>query len=532
MGNSLRFLVITLWVLVSMQVSASPAIPGEKCPVEAHSSWSEAETWSWVEICEGRIADFFGLYGTPLKLEDSWDDNSKDRHLSQRFIETMLLHEPWRNAIPRQGVRFVGAIFPEGINLSTAKIPHEVWFEDSHILQHINFIFSSFDGLVSLDGSVVEGNVRMEGLLVAGNLNLRNTANFKGEVKLSIAKVGGVLSMVGSTFEDKVFMDGLRVAGNLFMFKGANFKDKVWLRGAKIGGQLGMDGSTFEGEMIMDNLHVAGNLYMRGPAIFRDAINLNGVKVGGSLDLSDALVSEIDLEGANISGGLRLGTRYIPRTRWREGGRLILSNAQMDRIEDQLDDEGGAWPSEIYFDGLTYKRLGGSKRDGSKLGMIDRDATWYIAWLARDPNYSPQPYEQLASVFRAAGHPAKANTILYAGRERERINATGLTRLGLETLKWTIGYGLGTRYFRALWWVAGLVALGMLVLRISGEGQRNMMPYGFSFSLDLLLPIVTLRKYHFDVTLAGWPRYYFYCHKLMGYVLASFLIAGMAGLTQ
>ena len=36
----------------------------------------------------------------------------------------------------------------------------------------------------------------------------------------------------------------------------------------------------------------------------------------------------------------------------------------------------------------------------------------------------------------------------------------------------------------------------------------------------------------FDVILDGWVRVYFYVHKLAGYVLASFLLAGLAGLTK
>ena len=30
----------------------------------------------------------------------------------------------------------------------------------------------------------------------------------------------------------------------------------------------------------------------------------------------------------------------------------------------------------------------------------------------------------------------------------------------------------------------------------------------------------------------AWVTYYFYFHKLVGWVLASFLVAGLAGLTQ
>jgi hypothetical protein len=38
--------------------------------------------------------------------------------------------------------------------------------------------------------------------------------------------------------------------------------------------------------------------------------------------------------------------------------------------------------------------------------------------------------------------------------------------------------------------------------------------------------------FHYAIDLKGWPRYYFYFRKLAGYVLASFLIAGLSGLTK
>ncbi len=103
----------------------------------------------------------------------------------------------------------------------------------------------------------------------------------------------------------------------------------------------------------------------------------------------------------------------------------------------------------------------------------------------------------------------------------------------MTLLNSTIGYGYGYRYFRTLYWMIALVIFGAAVLRISGQGRANKMPWGLSYSLDHLLPIIELRKYHYDqIQLTGWARYYFYLHKLMGYVLASFLIAGLAGLTQ
>ena len=106
--------------------------------------------------------------------------------------------------------------------------------------------------------------------------------------------------------------------------------------------------------------------------------------------------------------------------------------------------------------------------------------------------------------------------------------------LGFSLLKWTIGYGLGPRYFRALAWVIVLTILGASVLHFSGQPSYGLtagLPARLFYSLDQLLPIVEFEKYD-KVLLRGWVAYYFYAQKLAGWVLGSFLVAGLAGLTQ
>jgi hypothetical protein len=128
------------------------------------------------------------------------------------------------------------------------------------------------------------------------------------------------------------------------------------------------------------------------------------------------------------------------------------------------------------------------------------------------------------------GDKEKAEDILYAEKNQELKNTPfpGNIKLWLERV--FIGYGYRTQY--SLLWAAGFILLGSGLLRLSREGPRNNMPYGFAFSFDMLLPLVKLREYHHNVDLKGWIRYYFYFHKLMGFVLASFLVAGLSGLTK
>ena len=53
------------------------------------------------------------------------------------------------------------------------------------------------------------------------------------------------------------------------------------------------------------------------------------------------------------------------------------------------------------------------------------------------------------------------------------------------------------------------------------------------YSIDLLLPVIELDREHYEnVTLPAPATYYFHVHKIMGYGLAFFVIAGLSGLTS
>ena len=54
-----------------------------------------------------------------------------------------------------------------------------------------------------------------------------------------------------------------------------------------------------------------------------------------------------------------------------------------------------------------------------------------MRWIRRSPGYSPQPYEQLASWYRKAGHDDDARRVLLAKqRHRRRTLGPAAPRLG------------------------------------------------------------------------------------------------------
>jgi hypothetical protein len=362
------------------------------------------------------------------------------------------------------------------------------------------------------------------------------------DVDLRGAKVGGQVSMSGAKVAGTLAMASADIGQSLFMHsvseQRAEFNDVV-LRGAKVGGQVALTGAKVAGTLAMASADIGHDLFMYSVseqrAEFDGGISLIFAEVGRSLDVRGAVLSSLDLTGTEIGGELRLASPSWP-PQWQDGGKLVLRNASVDAIQDT--DEEGVWPPTLDLDGFTYRRLGGLGAD-AEAGVARRGSRWFIDWLKKDEPYTPQPSQQCAQVLREIGHPEIANAVLYAERERERKQAwrsgSKLRATGLLLLKLFVGYGYGQRLlWHPLAWVIAFVAAGTAVLQLSPGVPSELADSGaaVAYSLDTLLPIVELEKSFADIVLHGFAKCYFYFQKLMGWVLASFLIAGVSGLTK
>jgi len=383
---------------------------------------------------------------------------------------------------------------------------------------------ATIDGSLIMDGSMSSGKLDMASMTVGGDLFMsssdKNKAVFS-DVDLSGAKIGSNLTAKQSLFYGSLMMDSMRVERHIH-FVQTEFKKGLDLRNAKIGGQLTIEGSKLSGEVIMGLAEVGGGVYMTG-TVFDAPVKSIFMKVGSNFDIRGSELTHLDLSGTRVGAELQFGGRKNV-ARWGKGAKVILRNVVVEILPNLPEAES------LELGGFVYSHFGGYTVSTEASDITSHDARWFVDWLARDTSYESQPYAQLAKVFSAAGEIGKASNILYAGKERERKEAQGLRWLGLTLINYSTGYGY--HYFYSCIWVTFLVGVGVVVLRVTGEGKRLQMPYGVAYSLDMLLPIVKLRNWHYEIDLAAPARYYFYFHSLMGYVLASFLIAGISGLTK
>ena len=527
-GAVLAVFALTQWV--SIAAHGQIALPGGACLVEADPSWSEVESWVWSRVCVGQIADLRERDDLDLdpRSAEGWGD---ERLVSPRFLEAILMHEKWASAVPRLGVLILGAFFRAPLDLTDGHIEAPLWLGHSRFAGPVTMDRMVTPSYVSLDGSCVRGQLSMDSVTIGQSLNMRES-KFTDVILLG-AEIGQQLSIIRTTVSGILRMNEITIGGSLIMAQG-EFVDDVILWGADIDGVLSMDGTKISGTLDLTLAAIGDDVFM-SDGQFTETVTGSSLRIGGSLDLRQATFLSLDLTNAYIGRELTLASPDLDDPVWLNGGGLFLRNT----VTGALQDTPNSWPRILELDGFVYQSLGGL---GGSTGVADRGSNWYTDWLALSEPFSPQPYEQLASVLQTMGHEREMNDVLYSGKERARALAWEdgqyLRAAGQMLLNYTIGYGLGTRYFRSLYWILGIVLLGWGVLWLSGQNRfieqdgKPELKLGFFCSLDLLLPIIRLRERHYEVDLENPARLYFYFHQIMGYVLASFLIAGLSGLTN
>jgi hypothetical protein len=400
--------------------------------------------------------------------------------------------------------------------------------------------------VVNLNSIEVDRSLYMQGARLGASpaLNL-NGAKINDHLQL--------LKLVAST--GIVNLDSIRVGGDLNLQESS--LGALWLSNGRIGRQLRLsdlelpaaqgaradtvirnDGAV-AGELKLNKLEVGQDLaiYNSRPAFVtvRDGI------IGGDLALEGpkdkpSLLRAVDLTNTRIGRTLSFGSTWYGPIHWTEGATLSLGNVSTQALQDGLGTcdapntvRQNTWPARMALGGFSVEQL--VTLDGSsQIDMAACSREWWLGWLARQQPCSQHPYETLATALEKYGYKSKAKAIQYAGKNCELGNATGMEYLSLKIQQLVIGYGYYN--FRALYWAVLFVVLGVLVLRVTKEGIEHGMPYGVVFSIDMLLPIVKLRDAHFKIDLRSPARYYFYVHRVVGFLLASFILAGVSGLTK
>jgi hypothetical protein len=283
--------------------------------------------------------------------------------------------------------------------------------------------------------------------------------------------------------EGGVRLVGARLQGGLFL-TGAQLRNpgKVALSAENmtVFGRMACDeGFTAEGHISMPHARVDGELSFAGAMLGdRDT----------TLSLTNARVDDLNLRTATPIAGL-----------------VDLRHARCGVLRDAP----ASWPATIALDGLVYDAI-----DTDDRGL---DVATRLRWLAREaPGYRPQPYEQLAALYRRLGDDPDARRVLLAKQRRRRRELRPPARILGRLLDWTVGYGY--RPWRAALWLAVMLAAGTAVFSaqrpvpVTAGRQFDAVMYTFDLLLpisafglrDAFAPVGSTRWLAYGLTVAGW----------------------------
>ncbi|MDN3357836.1 hypothetical protein [Actinomadura sp. DC4] len=357
---------------------------------------------------------------------------------------------------------------------------------------------------LNLDRAVL-GELDAPGLTVTG-----------GQVRLAGTEIGGRLNLERARLSDGVdgtalFADGL--SAQALLMDELRARGSMVIRTARISGRISLvraELSSSDTALRLSRTEVGADVFC--PYMTAEGrVKLTGARIERHLTLHEARL--VNPSGVAFDGrALRAGELTL---RAAVEGAVELHHARIGVLRDDPD----RWPAVLYLDGLTYEALEPRLPAGRRL-----------EWLSRDPDgCPPQPYEQLADLYARMGQPVEGRRVLYARELRQREGKTTVGRFWSALQDVTVGYGY--RPWRAMLWLALLLALGSVLYGISppqalkaGEAPHfNPVVY----TLDLLLPIVDLGQQS-AFNPAGAEQWFSYVLVSGGWILATTIAAGIA----
>jgi hypothetical protein len=505
----------------------------------------------------------------------TWDTSRQIRAqlLSELLTKTSAPADPRPRPLRLAGARVTGTLDLEAATLTRPVLLWGCFFDEPIILTEASTYALRFPGCH------VPGLTARQ-LRTQGNVDL-NGAKVRGGIDLLGAHIGGHLNLNGATLANPkgtaLDADGLTVDQHMLCRGGFRAEGQVILRGAHIGSQLEFDGATLtnpngtaldaasltvdqlmacrygfraEGQVILRAAHIGGQLDFdgatltnpNGTALDADALTVdqlmlcrNGFRAEGTVILRAAHIdSQLDFDEATLTNpnGRALDLQetharaLLFRLKTSPEGEVHFTHAQ---VGVYLDDET-TWPTTLVLRGFVYDTL----YERSQISAAAR-----LRWLDRDPaGYTPQPYEQLAAVYRRAGRDDDARKVAIAKqrRRRETLNWPGKLWNGL--LRWTVGYGYRT--WQAGLWLLGLLAVGatvfawaypaeMALAKKPGDPLPAFQPW--IYSLDVLLPVVNLHQEEFWIP-QGVARWWAWFSILAGWLLTTVVVAAVSGLLR
>jgi hypothetical protein len=510
----------------------------------------------WHALADGGICDRCTGRDDPAHASN-WRGN---RRMSARLLVHCLTADlPGVRRIVVRGVRVVGQLDLcdvkdmrplvmencrlDGIELAEASVAGSLSITDSYVAGRIDLLGASIAGYVDLSGTRVKGK---QGVALLGDrmqvgdaMYLRAGFRADGTVRLLGASIAGQLDASGAWFSGEPLalnLTSARIGGELLLTRlkplapgnGFAADGEIRLNGARVEGVIECAGRLTAGStgvaLRANGIEGKSNFALRKLSRIEGNVLIVGSRIGRDLVIEPAELGVIDVTQTTVGGVLVFAPAAPPAG-------VNLRDTKVARLEDRID----VWPAERDLNGLHYDSIGPA-HDEKPAAVKERRA-----WL-KAGGYVPQPYEQLAAVYRSEGDEVEARAVALAKQGRRTRAMPRWRRPGRALLWATIGYGY--RPGQALIWVALLLAAGHFVFTDMHDNQSLKPRYdstsstpqpefaSWLYTLDLLLPIVSLKQRDAWIAVTQGAQLTSTLFIIAGWALATAVAAALTGLIK
>ncbi|MEV3856187.1 oxidoreductase [Streptomyces sp. NPDC050095] len=473
-----------------------------------------------------------------------------ERSVRARIVAWLLLDGPPALSGRVSSLKLQGVQITDVLDLAGGSVVPYVELKGCRFEKEVLLPEAHFTTVRLVDCSVP----RLEGARVRteGDLHLPR-CRFHSGIRLTDAHIGtDLLLNQAVVFRDRrgksIMADGLSVGQDL-QAEMLETHGEVSLRGATVGVSLSLRGSRLSNtqgrralnapQMTVERtlyltpaglgnpLQTSGSTPARGTRVQRfecvGGVRLDDGRFGDAVDLDSA---RFTLENDQEVSLRRIQTpelRFLGEQPQR--GRVVLSGAKVVNLVDKAASWPGPPGGRLRMGGFAYENL---------IPFGPFPLTLRLNWVSSaTPEYSPEPYERLATVLRNSGEDADAREVLLAKQRRRRETLPPAAKVWGYIQDWTVAYGY--RPGRAAVWMAVLWAVGAFAFSHAshppmkpGEG-----PHWDSalFALDLLLPVIDLGQSASWQLRGGW-QWAAAVLVILGWILATTVAAGATRLLR
>jgi hypothetical protein len=487
------------------------------------------------------------------------------RRVTAKFLHDLILDNECEPVIGKRGLVLSNLVVEGPLLLSDAHLKNSIRISNSEFLSEIDLSGANISGSLSFLKSDLHGGLRIDGAHITGSLILGEEIELEPDatkprggsvlayLKARAIRVDGDIGVVGEEVFDGILLDKSHIGGelNIVLTKAmyinlvsSTIENQVVIvdddfRPPSIKAPMVVEPDMSITSINMYLMRAKQNVFLNR-SITNRPIEASSAEIGSDLILTGTHLASLSADGIQIRGALSLGfnpkaaahprgPEEGPSTGWFQLGELSLRRASINAIVSPEDTAVWPGPGKLHLTNFHLSTF--------TPGYCASDVKcahspgWYVTWLRLDETNEGllQRYQMMIDMLQARGDREEASYVGLARGDEQLWEAPWSSiKLWFGIIhRLTVGYGFYPE--RSIWCIIGFTVVGAFIYRRTKQAKVRGNTLGFCYSFDLLIPLIRLDEENYKVQLSGAPRYYFYFHRIAGWILASFLVAAIAG---